>query len=562
MVVTSAVNDGSRNTEWFLSYYDLFVRNAFGNYRDILREMAHSPLMAENLSFLQSRSSAYIWERYKIKTQADENFAREIMQLFTMGINKLNMDGTLVLNDQGETMLAYTNEDIESFARAWTGFDLQPRRSNIEGRDNRLDPMKIQAIWRDRFPKTDSAGGYIGDRFQKCQDLPLKAFLKQGATYRFLGNSPLPELMSDPSEFATVETTKRIVLAQSSTLRSFLCNADANGNCDFQNTVTLPSSINYCGDGPECDLGLIRVVQVANNAYYEYVQEPCVNHAFYPDAKIISQRYSWDPQMCANPALPDAAEACCETFKNRADRNSRFDGERMIFDSAKERCTDISKDLCDNLDRVNGQRHETSMYFWTPDKCDILVKVKKDGAISIVHQTVDSGNVVSHVDESNENFFRVLWKKKNAWPKANQNNCGDCKVVSGDQCLCNAFVREQQVFSDSAPPASVEDALSSLSIGAPNPNIFAASSFTLVTDPNTGITTYLKNGNINKNTVFELTDDKGRHFFLKNCRETVYVNGLTGQYTGFYFRNPPHFMNLVPAETALRYVFVLNFIYI
>jgi len=557
VVVTNAVNDGSRNTEWFLSYYDIFVRNAFGNYRDILREMIYSPLMAENLSFLQSRSSAYIWERYKIKTQADENFAREIMQLFTMGINKLNMDGTLALNDQDETMLAYTNEDIESFARAWTGFDLQPRRSNIEGRDNRLDPMKIQAIWRDRFPKTDSAGGYIGDRFQKCQDLPLKAFLKQGATYRFLGNSPLPELMSDPSEFATVETTKRVILAQSSTLRSFLCNADPNGNCNFQNTVTLPSSISNCGDGPECDLGLIRVVQAASNAYYEYVQEPCVNHAFYPDAKLISPRYSWDTQMCANPALPDAAEACCETFKYRADRNSRYDGERMIFNSAEERCAEIDKTLCDNLDRVNGQRHETSMYFWTPDKCDIMVKVKKNGAISIVHQTTDSGNVVSHVDESNENFFRVLWTKNNAWPKAKE-NCGDCKVVSGDQCLCNAFVREHQVFSDDAPPASVEDALFSLSIGAPNPNIYAASSFTVVTDPNTGITTYLKNGNINKNTVFELTDDKGRHFFLKNLRENVYVNGLTGQYTGFYFRNPPHFMSLVPSETALRYVFILN----
>jgi len=74
------------------------------------------------------------------------------MQLFTMGINKLDTDGTLALNDQDETMLAYTNEDIESFAIAWTGFNLQPRHSNIEGRDNRLDPMKIQAIWLDRFP--------------------------------------------------------------------------------------------------------------------------------------------------------------------------------------------------------------------------------------------------------------------------------------------------------------------------------------------------------------------------------------------------------------------------
>lgn len=109
------------------------------------------------------------------------------MQLFSMGINKLNLDGTPVLNENGNMVLAYTNDDIESFARAWTGFDLQPRRSNIEGRDNRLDPMKIEPLWRDRFPKSDSTGGYIGDRYVKCEDIPAKAFLKKNAKFRFLG---------------------------------------------------------------------------------------------------------------------------------------------------------------------------------------------------------------------------------------------------------------------------------------------------------------------------------------------------------------------------------------
>lgn len=57
-----------------LTYYDIFVRNAFGNYRDILREIAHSPLMGENLSFLQSKSAAYMWENQQVVTFADENF--------------------------------------------------------------------------------------------------------------------------------------------------------------------------------------------------------------------------------------------------------------------------------------------------------------------------------------------------------------------------------------------------------------------------------------------------------------------------------------------------------
>lgn len=71
-MVTDAIDDGVRYTEWFATYYDIFVRNAFTNYRDILKEVSYSPLMAENLSFLQSRSSAFLWEEYEVKSQADE----------------------------------------------------------------------------------------------------------------------------------------------------------------------------------------------------------------------------------------------------------------------------------------------------------------------------------------------------------------------------------------------------------------------------------------------------------------------------------------------------------
>lgn len=49
VVVPSAVEVSSSHTEAFLTYYDIFVRNAFGNYGDILREISYNPLMAENL---------------------------------------------------------------------------------------------------------------------------------------------------------------------------------------------------------------------------------------------------------------------------------------------------------------------------------------------------------------------------------------------------------------------------------------------------------------------------------------------------------------------------------
>ena len=47
-------------SECFLHYYDIFVRNAFGNYRDVLKEVPYSPMMAEMLSFVESRSAAFV----------------------------------------------------------------------------------------------------------------------------------------------------------------------------------------------------------------------------------------------------------------------------------------------------------------------------------------------------------------------------------------------------------------------------------------------------------------------------------------------------------------------
>jgi hypothetical protein len=140
--------------------------HAFGNYGDILREISFSPLMAENLSFLQSKSAAYMWEEQKKVSFADENFAREIMQLFSTGLYLLNIDGTPKLDSNNQPMLVYTNDEIMSFARVWTGFDYQQTRGNVEETSwsgNRHDPMRIQASWRDKFPKSDLLGGYIGD---------------------------------------------------------------------------------------------------------------------------------------------------------------------------------------------------------------------------------------------------------------------------------------------------------------------------------------------------------------------------------------------------------------
>lgn len=107
-------------------------------------------MMAEMLTFLDSKSTSFVLKDTGNKAFPDENFAREIMQLFTIGVHKLNMDGTPVLDAFDNPIPSYENSDIQNFARAWTGFTRLPKRANVEALDeddNRIDPMRIEGLW-------------------------------------------------------------------------------------------------------------------------------------------------------------------------------------------------------------------------------------------------------------------------------------------------------------------------------------------------------------------------------------------------------------------------------
>lgn len=99
------------------SYMDILWDNAFGNFRTILDKIATSPAMGAYLTFLGNRKGV------ANGAQPDENFARELMQLFTIGLYQLNLDGTQKLSG-GKPVETYTQDDIAGLARVFTGWDL------------------------------------------------------------------------------------------------------------------------------------------------------------------------------------------------------------------------------------------------------------------------------------------------------------------------------------------------------------------------------------------------------------------------------------------------------
>jgi len=106
------VNDARR----MAFYMDAIGQNAFGNYRDLLDDVTYTPAMAQYLTYLGNKKGDPETGRLP-----DENYAREILQLFSIGINELNMDGTMKLNSDGTPIETYTNDDIVGLARVFTG---------------------------------------------------------------------------------------------------------------------------------------------------------------------------------------------------------------------------------------------------------------------------------------------------------------------------------------------------------------------------------------------------------------------------------------------------------
>jgi uncharacterized protein (DUF1800 family) len=99
-------------------YMRLLQQDAFGNYRtNIMYDVTLSPAMGAYLNMVNNNKPSS-----NPVTHANENYARELMQLFTIGLNQLNSDGSTVLDGTGNLIPTYSQADVQSFARAFTGW--------------------------------------------------------------------------------------------------------------------------------------------------------------------------------------------------------------------------------------------------------------------------------------------------------------------------------------------------------------------------------------------------------------------------------------------------------
>lgn len=98
-------------------FHDMLARNAFGNYRTLLEEVTLHPAMGVYLSMLGNQKAVA-----GTNLRPDENYAREMMQLFSIGLVELNIDGSIRTDASGQPVPTYNQDIIEGFARVFTGW--------------------------------------------------------------------------------------------------------------------------------------------------------------------------------------------------------------------------------------------------------------------------------------------------------------------------------------------------------------------------------------------------------------------------------------------------------
>lgn len=119
-VISSNVETLGESPYAFTSYYDTLLKHSFGNFRDLLKDISLNPSMAVYLSHLNNEKA-----NPNTGTFPDENYAREVMQLFSIGLFELNPDGSRKKDAKGNDIPTYGQNEIREFAKIFTGLAIE-----------------------------------------------------------------------------------------------------------------------------------------------------------------------------------------------------------------------------------------------------------------------------------------------------------------------------------------------------------------------------------------------------------------------------------------------------
>lgn len=189
-------------------YQDLLSRGAFGSYRTLLEHVSRHPAMGYYLSFAGNRKADPVKGRVP-----DENYGREVMQLFSIGLHQRNADGTPTLDANGHTIPTYDQDTVAAMARVFTGWTYAGQTTSTFGRSDvrSYAPMECHPEFHDDQPKR-IFDGIIIDEGNDCAASLTKtidALAAHRSTAPFISRQLIQRLVtSNPSPAYIARVTR------------------------------------------------------------------------------------------------------------------------------------------------------------------------------------------------------------------------------------------------------------------------------------------------------------------------------------------------------------------
>jgi uncharacterized protein (DUF1800 family) len=181
-------------------FQDMLLADAFGNFRQIMGDVTLSPAMGQYLDMANNAKA-----NPQAGSLANENYARELMQLFTIGTNKLNNDGSVVTDSTGLPVPTYTQKDVTEYARVYTGWTYAPKPGQPVVWGSYMSsygPMVAYEPQHDAGAKTlfGNAPTLAGMTAQQDLDNALDTIFGHGNVGPFIGKQLIQHLVkSNPS---------------------------------------------------------------------------------------------------------------------------------------------------------------------------------------------------------------------------------------------------------------------------------------------------------------------------------------------------------------------------
>ena len=200
LVVSDTNGTLFNNSRAMANYYDILVKGSFGNFRQVLEDVTVSPMMGVYLTSLRNGKATFDGSGKAI-TNADENYAREVMQLFTIGLVQLQPDGTLKVDPLGLPIPAYDNKTVTEMAKVFTGWAFYSENlvPNFRAEPtNYLKPMMLYPAFHDDSAKTIIGGVTIpfGQGGAKDLKVALDALVEHPNTAPFISRQLIQRLVT------------------------------------------------------------------------------------------------------------------------------------------------------------------------------------------------------------------------------------------------------------------------------------------------------------------------------------------------------------------------------